>query len=138
MTVIADIPLAYAYINFCLGALTTETGWENLTYIFLAEDVWAIMEISAEPTTDADKFIYKALLKYKALDHFRLELSTAYDYKADGEDNKRSQMFAQVGKMALEAKREAMPYLPIGQISQGRLSFPDDPYSIDGQIEHNA
>lgn len=135
---IANIPLAYNYINFCLGGLTTETGWENLTYIFLAEEVWRIMDITAEPTETADIFEYYALLKYKALDHFQRELSTAYDYTADGESNRRSQMFDQVGKMAAEAKREALPYLPTAQIEQGRMVFPDDPYSIDGQVEHNA
>lgn len=138
MTVIADIPLAYAYINFCLGALTTETGWENLTYIFLAEDVWREMGITAEPTDTTEVYKYYALLKFKSLDHFRIELSTAFDYTADGESFKRSQMFEQVSKMAQQAKTEAAPYLNTAQIDQGRLTFPDDPYSIDGQTAHNA
>ena len=138
MTVIADIPLAYGYINFSLGALTTETGWENLTYIFLAEEVWREMGITAEPTATDDIYKYYALLKYKALDHFRVELSTAYDYTADGESFNRSQMFAQVEKMAQEAKLQALQYLNVGQIEQGRVSFPDAPYTITGQVRHNA
>jgi hypothetical protein len=139
MTVIADIPLAYAYINFCLGALVSETGWENLTYIFLTEEVWRIMGITVEPTAPEDLKQYYALLKFKALEHFRDELSTSYDYKADGESFNRSQMFEQVGKLATQAKMDALPYLiGIGQIETGRMTYSDDPYSIDGQIAHNA
>jgi hypothetical protein len=138
MTVIADIPKAYAYINFCMGALMNEAGWENLTYIFIAEEVWRLMGITAEPTSADDLKQYYALLKYRALNHFKTELSTAYDYKADGETFNRSQMFEQVAKLTLEAKHDALPYLPDFQIDQGRVSYPDDPYTIDGQVEHTA
>lgn len=136
-TTIANIPLAYAYINFCMGGLISETGWDNLTYIFLTQEVWRMMEITEEPTDTAEIFKYYALLKFKALDHFKRELSTAYDYSDLGVSKKRSQMFAQVSSMVVEAKQEVLQYLPTGQIDQGRLDFPDDPYSISGQVEHN-
>lgn len=138
MTTISDIPLGYAYINFVMGSLIDETSWENTDYIFMAEEVLRIMEITSEPTDTTEKFKYYALLKYKALDQFKRELSTAYDYKSDGETFNRSQMFKQVSELAKEAKLEAMSYLPQGQIEQGRLTFPDDPYSISGQVEHTA
>ena len=137
MTTISDIPLGYAYINFCMGALSTETGWENLTHIFIVQEVWRVMGITAEPTATADILEYYALLKYKALDHFKRELSTAYDYSDLGVNKRRSQMFTQVSELVKEAKREAQPYLVTGQIQVGRITFPDDPYSINGQMEHN-
>ena len=137
-TTISDIPLAYAYINFSMGGLITETGWENLNYIFMAQEVWRIMEITAEPTETADVFKYYALLKWKALDQFRRELSTAYDYSDLGVSKKRSQMFAQVTELTKEAKQEAEQYLPENEIEQGRMTFEDDPYSLNGQIEHGA
>lgn len=140
MTTIADIPLGYSYINFSLGALVSETGWENLTYIFIAQDAMRALEITEEPTETADIFAYYAALKYKALDYFKRELSTAYDYTADGESYKRSQMFAQVSELVKEAKAEAKPYLSahaVSYIEQGVMTFPDDPYSIDGQYEHD-
>lgn len=138
MTTISDIPVAYAYIQFCMGSLIDETGWENTDYIFIAEEAWRILELTSEPTDTTEKNKYKVVLKYAALDQFRRELSTAYDYSADGESFHRSQMFKQVGEMLKEAKVEAMPYLSIGQVEQGRVSYPDDPYSIDGQVEHTA
>lgn len=128
-TVIADIPLAYAYINFVMGALLDETGWVNTDYIFMTEEVWRIMEITAEPTTTADIFEYYALLKYRALDQFRRELSTAYDYKTDGEDFKRSQMFKQVSEMAMEAKQDATQYLPeASDLTQDYIDLGFSPY----------
>ncbi len=136
MTTIQDLPLAYNYLQFCMGALITETGWENLNYIFITEEVWRIMEIDAEPSTASDKFKYYALLKFKALDQFRRELSTAYDYSDQGVSKKRSQMFTQVTDLWKEAKLEAHDFLPDGEIEQGRMTFPDDPYSVLGQIEH--
>jgi hypothetical protein len=138
MTVITNIPLGYSYINFCLGGLISETGWDNLTYIFIAEEVWRLMDITAEPTDTTEIFKYYALLKYKALDQFRRELSTAYDFSDQGVSKHRSQMFKQVSEMLVEAKQEALPYLPLGQIEVGSFSYPDDPYSIGGQVEHNA
>lgn len=137
-TNIVDIPVAYAYIQHCMGGLISETGWENLNYIFIAQEVWRVMEITAEPTTTSDLFEYYALLKYKALDQFRRELSTAYDYSDQGVSKHRSQMFKQVSELTIEAKRDAWDFLPDGEIEQGRMTFPDDPYSIQGQIEHDA
>jgi len=138
MTTISDIPLGYVYIDFVMGALIDETGWENGDFTFIADEVFRVMGITAEPSSTADIFEYYALLKYKALEQFNRELSTAYDYKADGESFNRSQMFKQVGEMLAKARNEAMPYLPEGQIEQGRMTFPDDPYSIQGQLEHDA
>ncbi len=121
-----------------MGALYTETGWDSSDKIFITEEVWRIMDVTAEPSSTADIFEYYALLKYKALDQFRRELSTAYDYSDQGVSKHRSQMYKNVTEMTLEAKRDAMPYLSIGQIEVGRVSYQDDPYSINGLIEHDA
>jgi hypothetical protein len=134
---LANIPLGYAYINFCLGGLSTETGWENLTYIFLCEEVFDLMGITAEPEETESIKEYKALLRWKALDHLHTELATAYDYSVLGSSDHRSQMFAQVGEKVRQAKQDAAQYIPEGQIELGRITFPDDPYGILGQIEHD-
>lgn len=135
---LANIPIGYAYINFVLGGLSTETGWENLVYIFLCEEAFDILGVTAEPDDTVSIKAYKSLLKWKALDHFHTELATAYDYTVLGSSDHRSQMFTQLGKKVEQAKQEAAQYIPEGQIEQGRITFPDDPYSIQGQIEHDA
>src|SRR5215207_10271921 len=112
MTTLADIPLAYAYIGFCMGGLASETGWDNLTYVFIAQDAWRALGITEEPTETADVFAYYAVLKFKALSQFKLELATAYDHTADGESYSRSQMFKMVSELVAEAKADAIAYLP--------------------------
>jgi hypothetical protein len=136
-TTLADIPLAYTHINFCMGGLISETGWDTPAYIFITQEVWRVMGITSEPTDTTEQFKYYALLKLKALEQFKRELSTAYDFKDLGVEKKRSQMFAQLKELVKEAKQEAIPYLAQYQIQVGQISFPDDPYSINGQIEHN-
>jgi len=129
MTVIADISLAYSYIQFVMGSLIDETGWENTDFIFITEEVWRIMDITAEPTSTTDKFEYYALLKYKALEQFRRELATAYDYKTDGESFNRSQMFKHVSDMVMEAYIVAVQYLPeASDLAQDYIDLGFSPY----------
>lgn len=79
----------------------------------------------------------KTLLKYytwgKIVD---MLIMSPVEYKTDGEGFKfdRKSLEARLAR----AKIDAMPYLSLHEITQGRMTFPDDPYSIDGQIEHNA
>jgi hypothetical protein len=128
MTSIVDITTGYAYIRFVMGGLIEETGWENTTYIFLCERVWDILDVTTEPTDSTEVRKYKALLEWVALDHFARELSTAYDFTADGESNRRSQMFTQVRQMRDDAYTKASPYLPEAESGQDYIDLGYSPY----------
>lgn len=85
--------------------------------------------------TDAKK--KKLLLKYFTWLQVRdMLLVTPQSYSADGESFSFNKEVLE--KRVAQAKMEAMPYLSAGAIRVGRIDYPDDPYSISGQVEHDA
>lgn len=92
------------------------------------------VETEAEMTDTTKK---KLLFRYFTWVRIRdMLLLVPSSYSADGESfsyNKDA-----LDKRVAQAKVDAAPYLSSGLIEIGRITYPDDPYSITGQIEHDA
>jgi hypothetical protein len=125
------------YVQSFIGGLSGTLGWGSDTINFVVEEALETYGVATEAeATDAVKV--HALLRYKTVERILIDVSQDYDYKADGESFSRSQFFENIEKMRVKAFADAFPYLPQGEIEQGRITFVDDPYSIDGQKEHDA
>ena len=123
------------YVQSYIGGLSGTVGWGSGTIDFIVEEALEAYGVSTEAeATDSVKA--HALLRYKAVERILVDVSGDFDYKADGESYSRSQFFAQVEKMRQQSLAGVLPYLFGGQITTKTLTFPDDPYSIGGQIEH--
>jgi hypothetical protein len=110
--------------------------WDsNVSQVVVDDALLDYGVVSEADMTDTTK--KKALLKYFTWVKIRdMLLLTPSSYSADGESfsfNKDA-----LDKRVAQAKAEAGKYLSNNQIQVGRISFPDDPYSINGQIQHNA
>lgn len=139
MATLADFPNSYAFMSAFMGdALIANAGWDNDTFVFIAQEALELYGLLTDEDDATDTAKYHALLRYKCLERFLMDTSADFDYQADGENFRRSQVFAQVQKMYEKARKEVSPYLAESQIEMGRVTFSDDPYSIDGQVEHDA
>ncbi len=96
------------------------------------------MGITAEPTDTEAIFEYYALLKYKALNQFKTELATAYDYSDLGVSKHTFSDVCTSQRTGSRSQTRCVCFPADGEMEQGIMSFPDDPYSINGQIEHEA
>jgi hypothetical protein len=77
----------------------------------------------------------KTLLKYFTWVQVRdMLLVTPSSYSADGESFSFDKDV--LDKRVTQAKAEAAPYLSSAQVQISRITFPDDPYTIHGQIQH--
>jgi hypothetical protein len=128
-----------ANTDFCLsviGGLSGTVGLSAEQLQFIVNDATEAygVETEAEMTDTAKK---NSLLRYftwvRVRDELILDPSA---YKTDGEsfDFKSERLDRRVQ----EAYVKAYPYLSEGQIDQDRMDFIDDPYGINGQVEHNA
>ena len=124
------------FVLSVIGGLSGTIGLAATQLQFIVNDAVEAYGVETEvEMTDTAK--RNALLRYftwvKVRDELILDPSA---YKTDGE----SFQFAQerLDKRVQEAYRKASSYLSEGQIEQGVLTFPDDPYSIEGQTEHDA
>ena len=125
------------YVQSYIGGLSGTVGWDVNTINFVVTEALEAYGVSTEAeATDSVKA--HALLRYKTVERILVDISGDFDYKADGESYSRSQFFEQVRKMWSKVSIDALPYLGSGQIVLRRVTFPDDPYSIQGQIEHDA
>lgn len=125
------------YVQGFIGGLSGTFGWPTETIDFIVTEAIEAYGVSTEAeATDSVKA--HAILRFKTMERAVLEFSDAVDYKADGESFSNSQLPENLQKMYAKAFIDAYAYLPQGQIDQGRVAYPDDPYSIDGQIEHDA
>lgn len=125
------------YIQGYIGGLSGTFGWGQSTLDFINEEALEAYGVDTEAEA-TDTIKAHALLRYKAVERMLVDAAGDIDYKADGESFSRSQLFEHLNKMQTKALAQAMPYLPEGQIDQGRITYPDDPYSISGQVEHDA
>lgn len=121
-----------------IGGLSGTFGgaWSDVTCQLVVDDSVEAYGVTDEAdATDGVKL--HALLRYftwsKVRDELLLDPSS---YSADGESF--SFMKDAVDKRVAEARAKASSYLSEAQIDQGRMTFPDDPYSIDGQVWHGA
>lgn len=79
----------------------------------------------------------KTLFKYFTWLQIRdMLLNAPQSYSADGESFSFNKDL--LDKRVAQAKAEAMPYLSVGQLQVNRVTYPDDPYSITGQLSHDA
>lgn len=125
------------YIQNYVGGLSGTLGWGAGQLDFIVTEALEAYGVDTEAeATDSKKA--HALLRFKAVERILIDVSQDYDYKADGETFNRSQFFEHIEKMRSKAFVDAYPYLPQGEIDQGRMTFVDDPYSINGQIERDA
>lgn len=126
------------YVQSVLGGLSGTFGnvWDtNMSQLVVDA---ALLDYGVDTEAEmTDTIKKKVLLNYETWVRVRdtLLLDPAV-FKADGEsfDFKVERL----DKRVSEAKAKAMPYLPEGVIEQGRVSFVDDPYSIEGDVEHDA
>jgi hypothetical protein len=126
------------FVLSVIGGLSGTFGgaWSSVTSQVVVDDALESYGVSteAEMTDTAKK---KTLLRYFAWSKVRDELLLdPTSYRSDGEsfDFKLERL----DKRVQEAYVKASPYLPDGQIESGQLTFVDDPYSINGQVEHDT
>lgn len=115
---------------------TFGSAWDANVSQTVVDD--ALLDYGVDSEADmTDVTKKKALLKYftwsKIVD---MLIMSPVEYKTGGESLKFDRKSLEA-RLARE-KVVAMRYLSSNQISQGRVSYPDDPYSIDGQVEHSA
>lgn len=121
-----------------IGGLSGTFGgaWSDVVCQLVVDDAVEAYGVTVEAdATDSTKL--HSLLRYftwsKVRDELILDPSS---YKTDGESF--NFMKELLDKRVQEARARASSYLSEAQIDQGRLTYPDDPYSIDGQVEHDA
>ena len=126
MTVSTD---GIVYLQNYLGSLYSYIpSWTASTMSFIeqeAADLYGVANIN--DVTDTIKF--NALLRFKAIERFLIEVTADYNYSADGESFSRSNVFTQAEKMYKIAIKDALPYLPEGQIQIGSMDFGRNPYA---------
>lgn len=124
------------FVFSVIGSLSGTVQMGVVEAQLVVDDAIEVYGVSDEDdATDTVKL--NALLRYFAWSKVRDELLLDPSaYKTDSE----SFQFAveRLDKRVAEARSKAAQYLPESQIDQGRLDYPDDPYSISGQIEHAA
>jgi hypothetical protein len=126
------------FVQSVIGGLSGTFGnaWDSNLSQLVVNDAVEAYGVSVEAdATDVVKL--HALLRYFTWVRVRDELLLdPNSYSADGESFNFSR--ERLDKRVQEAFAKASPYLPEGQIEQGRVTYPEDPYSIQGQIQHNA
>jgi len=123
------------YIQGYIGNMSGTLGWGMDTLNFIADEALELYGVATEAEADDVKKAH-VLLRYKTMERILIDFSGDVNYRADGESFNLSDVPDRYMKMMAIAKAQALPYLPEGEITQGRVTYPDDPYSIDGQIEH--
>ena len=126
------------FVQSVIGGLSGTFGnaWDVNTSQLVVNDSVEAGGWSTEASVD-DTIKLHALLRYFTWVRVRDELLLdPNSYSADGESFNFSR--ERLDKRVQETFAKASPYLPEGQIEQGRVTYPDDPYSIQGQIQHNA
>jgi hypothetical protein len=124
------------FVLSVIGGLSGTVGLDGTQLQYIVDDAVEAYGVSDEADATDDLKLH-ALLRYytwlKVRDELLLDPSS---YSADGESFgfKPERLDAKVN----EALAKALPYLPNGQVGIGRMTFPDDPYSIDGQVKHDA
>jgi hypothetical protein len=125
------------FVQSVIGGLSGTMGniWDSNMSQLVVNDAVEAYGVAEADATDSVKL--HALLRYftwvRVRDELLLDPSS---YKTDGESFTFQKEL--LDRRAAEAKAKAIPYLPETQIQVGRITFPDDPYSIQGQIEHGA
>lgn len=126
------------FVQSVIGGLSGTMGniWDSNMSQLVVDDAVEAYGVSVEAdATDSIKL--HTLLRYFTWVRIRDELILEPSrYSADGEsfDFLRDRL----DKRVAEARTKASGYLPESQIEIGRLTFPDDPYSINGDVEHVA
>lgn len=124
------------YVQSFVGGLSGTVGWGSDTIDFVVLESLEAYGASTEAEA-IDSVKAHAILRWKTLERMFLDMSDEGKYSADGESF--DPRFVQnIEKRLDKARLEALPYLPQSEIEQGRMTFPDDPYSILGQVEHDA
>lgn len=125
------------YVQSVIGSLSGSMGnvWDaNVSQLVVNDSIEAYGVTNEADATDSIKL--HTLLRYFTWSRVRdAYLLSPSSYSADGES---FNMGDKLEKKEDEARAEALKYLPINQIQIGRVTYPDDPYSINGQIQHNA
>lgn len=128
----------YVYLQVTTSNLSGTFGntWDATVSQVVVDDALLDYGVATEADmTDSKK--KAALLKYFTWVKIRdMLLLNPSSYSADGESFSFDE--GALDKRVAMARAEASKYLSNSQIQMGRISFPDDPYSINGQIQHNA
>jgi hypothetical protein len=126
------------FVQSVIGGLSGTMGniWDsNMSQLVVNDAVEAYGVTAEADATDSVKL--HALLRYftwvRVRDELLLDPSS---YKTDGESFTFQKEL--LDKRVAEAWSKSSSYLPDAQIDQGIISYPDDPYSIDGQVWHDA
>lgn len=115
------------YLIAYLGNLAEILGWEESNLPIVVEDTLSDYGVSTEAeATDTRKLrlLGKVNLWKKAL----VELSSKYNFSADGASFSQSQFYEMVLKNYERACNEALEYMPNYQIQVGEVITEHDPY----------
>jgi len=116
------------YLIDYLGNLAADLNWTETSLVTVTEDTLSDYGVDYETeVTDTKK--YKALGKVNLWEKALIELSSKFDFSADGGSFSRSQFFEMVKQNYEQAVSEALVYLPNYQIEKQELSNKFDPYS---------
>lgn len=120
------------YLITNLGEMATFLGWTTASTEItqIIEDTLEILSLDDE-SDSTDAVALKAVARYIAWSFVVNNLSVDYDFKADGADVKRNQMFKAAQANLSMNKISASPYMDISQIIIGELSYTEDPYEED-------
>src|SRR5688572_22094073 len=115
------------FVLSVIGGLSGTVGLGATQLQFIVDDALEAYGVDTEAEmTDTSK--KNSLLRYftwvKVRDELLLDPS---NYSADGENFGFKP--ERLDKRVQDAFAKALPYLSGGEIEQGRLTFPDDPYS---------
>lgn len=125
------------YVQSVIGSLSGTMGnvWDaNVSQLVVNDAIEAYGVSNESDATDATKL--HSLLRYFVWSRVQeIYLLSPSSYAADGES---FNMGDKLEKKVSQARADARKYLPQGQIATSRISFPDDSYSIKGQVQHNA
>ena len=117
------------YAVLRLGEMATYLGWTNASaeVLMVVEDTLEILGLTLEADS-TNPISLKAVTMYVAWRAVVDTISTDYTFSADKAKYNRSDMVKAAQENFNSAKREALPYISIGSIVVGTVTYTDDPY----------
>jgi hypothetical protein len=128
MTALSDVR---SYIIVVLGGVGTTLSLTTTS----ASVINAAAQVSLDCDDDlTDERKWKAIARVQAWQIVLTEIALDYDFKDDKASYNRSQMYKMASDRLLDARREALAYLPEYQVGLTPVTYNDDPYRDDNDL----
>ena len=126
------------YIILKLGQMATYLGWTSVSdeVDLIVEDTLGILGLASEAAS-TNSVSLKAVTMYVTWQAVMYSISTDYTFSADKAKYNRTDMMEAAERFFISAKKEALPYIGVGQITVGEVTNSQDPY-VEADLDEFA